>query len=108
MVVALAGPANKEGRIAADDAMGRATLFKGTLGTSITKVFDLSVAVTGLSEKRLLLSQMPYLTSYTHPGSHASYYPDSRVMSIKLLFSPCKRKNTWCSDRRMKGVDKKN
>lgn len=87
-VVALAGPANKEGRIAADNAMGRASVFKGALGTAIAKVFDLSVAATGASEKRLVLHNMPYLVSYTHPGSHASYYPGSQIMTIKLLFSP--------------------
>jgi NADPH-dependent 2,4-dienoyl-CoA reductase/sulfur reductase-like enzyme len=106
MVVALAGPANKEGRIAADNAMGRSTVFKGTLGTSIAKVFDLSVAITGLSEKRLLLHQIPYLTSYTHPGSHASYYPGSHVMAIKLLFSPANGKILGAQIVGMKGVDK--
>jgi NADPH-dependent 2,4-dienoyl-CoA reductase/sulfur reductase-like enzyme/rhodanese-related sulfurtransferase len=106
MVVALAGPANKEGRIAADNAMGRSTVFKGTLGTSIAKVFDLSVALTGLSEKRLLLNQIPYLTSYTHPWSHASYYPGSHVMAIKLLFSPANGKILGAQIVGMKGVDK--
>jgi NADPH-dependent 2,4-dienoyl-CoA reductase/sulfur reductase-like enzyme/rhodanese-related sulfurtransferase len=106
MVVALAGPANKEGRIAADNAMGRSTVFKGTLGTSIAKVFDLSVALTGLSEKRLLLNQIPYLASYTHPGSHASYYPGSHVMAIKLLFSPANGKILGAQIVGMKGVDK--
>jgi len=88
VVVALAGPANKQGRIAADNAMGRSSVFKGSLGTSIAKVFDLSVAATGLSEKRLLRYGIPYLTGYTHPASHASYYPGAQVMTIKLIFSP--------------------
>jgi NADPH-dependent 2,4-dienoyl-CoA reductase/sulfur reductase-like enzyme/rhodanese-related sulfurtransferase len=107
MVGALAGPANKEGRIAADNAMGRSTVFKGTLGTSIAKVFDLSVAITGLSEKRLLVNQIPYLASYTHPGSHASYYPGSHVMAIKLLFSPSNGKILGAQIVGMKGVDKR-
>jgi len=88
VVVALAGPANKQGRIAADNAMGRSSIFKGSLGTSIVKVFDLSVATTGSSEKRLLRYGIPYLTGYTHPASHASYYPGAQVMTIKLIFSP--------------------
>jgi NADPH-dependent 2,4-dienoyl-CoA reductase/sulfur reductase-like enzyme/rhodanese-related sulfurtransferase len=88
VVVALAGPANKQGRIAADNAMGRSSVFKGSLGTSIAKVFDLSVAATGASEKRLLRYGIPYLTGYTHPASHASYYPGAQVMTIKLIFSP--------------------
>jgi NADPH-dependent 2,4-dienoyl-CoA reductase/sulfur reductase-like enzyme/rhodanese-related sulfurtransferase len=86
--VALAGPANKQGRIAADNAMGRTSVYKGGLGTFIAKVFDLSVAATGASEKRLRAHDMPYLVSYTHPGSHASYYPGAAAMTIKLIFSP--------------------
>jgi rhodanese-related sulfurtransferase len=87
-LVALAGPANKQGRIAADNAMGRMSTFNGALGTSIAKVFDLSVASTGASEKRLTARNMPYLVSYTHPNSHATYYPGSQPMAIKLIFAP--------------------
>jgi len=85
---ALAGPANKQGRIAADNALGRRSVFRGTLGTSVVKVFDLTVAGTGMNEKSLRQKSIPYLVSYTHSGSHASYYPGSEIMSIKLLFSP--------------------
>jgi rhodanese-related sulfurtransferase len=85
---ALAGPANKQARIAADNALGRKSIFRGTLGTSVVKVFDLTVASTGANEKQLKRSNIPYLKSYTHSGSHASYYPGAEVMSIKLLFSP--------------------
>jgi NADPH-dependent 2,4-dienoyl-CoA reductase/sulfur reductase-like enzyme/rhodanese-related sulfurtransferase len=88
VLVALAGPANKQGRIAADNAMGRMSVFNGALGTSIAKVFDLSVASTGASEKRLVARNIPYLTSYTHPNSHATYYPGAQQMAIKLLFAP--------------------
>jgi pyruvate/2-oxoglutarate dehydrogenase complex dihydrolipoamide dehydrogenase (E3) component/rhodanese-related sulfurtransferase len=107
VIVALAGPANKEGRIAADNAMGRASVFKGTLGTAIVKVFDITVAATGASEKRLNLHHIPYLVSYTHPGSHAAYYPGAQVMAIKLLFSPTDGKVLGAQIVGGEGVDKR-
>jgi NADPH-dependent 2,4-dienoyl-CoA reductase/sulfur reductase-like enzyme/rhodanese-related sulfurtransferase len=85
---ALAGPANKQARIAADNAMGKPSVFRGTLGTSVVKVFDLTAATTGASEKTLKAHGVPYLVSNTHSGSHASYYPGAQTMAIKLLFSP--------------------
>jgi NADPH-dependent 2,4-dienoyl-CoA reductase/sulfur reductase-like enzyme/rhodanese-related sulfurtransferase len=86
--VALAGPANKQGRVAADNAMGRRSIYKGALGTSIVKVFDLAIASTGSNEKTLVRQGIPFMVSYTHSGSHASYYPGSSPMAIKLIFSP--------------------
>jgi NADPH-dependent 2,4-dienoyl-CoA reductase/sulfur reductase-like enzyme/rhodanese-related sulfurtransferase len=86
--VALAGPANKQGRIAADNAMGRRSLYTGSLGASIVKVFNLAVAGTGASEKTLVKNGIPYQVSYTHSGSHASYYPGASPMAIKLIFCP--------------------
>jgi NADPH-dependent 2,4-dienoyl-CoA reductase/sulfur reductase-like enzyme/rhodanese-related sulfurtransferase len=86
--IALAGPANKQGRIAADNVMGRRTLYKGALGTSIVKVFGLTVAGTGANEKNLKEHNLPYEVSYTHSGSHASYFPGATTMAIKLIFSP--------------------
>ena len=85
---ALAGPANKQARIAADNALGRRSIFKGTLGTAVVKVFQLTVASTGASEKTLKRLGRPYLACYTHAGSHASYYPGATNTSIKLLFAP--------------------
>ncbi len=87
-LTALAGPANKQGRIAAENALGRRSAFKGTIGTSVVQVFDITVASTGANEKRLLQRNIPYLISYTHSGSHASYYPGAAMMAIKLIFSP--------------------
>ncbi len=84
----LAGPANKQARIAADNAVGRRSLFTGTLGTAVVKIFDLTVASTGSSEKRLRDRGTPYLASYTYSGSHAGYYPGATTMAIKLLFAP--------------------
>jgi NADPH-dependent 2,4-dienoyl-CoA reductase/sulfur reductase-like enzyme len=87
-MTALAGPANKQARIAADNAMGRNAIFRGTIGTAAAKVFDLTVASTGYNEKTLKQYNIPYLTSYTHSNSHAGYYPDAKMMAIKLIFSP--------------------
>jgi NADPH-dependent 2,4-dienoyl-CoA reductase/sulfur reductase-like enzyme/rhodanese-related sulfurtransferase len=84
----LAGPANKQGRIAADNVMNRKSVFPGTLGTSIVKIFDLAVGATGLNEKTAAKCGIPYRVSYTHSGSHAGYYPGAETISIKLLFSP--------------------
>jgi len=106
-VTALAGPANKQGRIAADNALGRKSVFKGTLGTTVVKVFDLTVAATGATEKVLKQNSIPYLVSYTHSGSHASYYPGATTMSIKLLFSPGSGKILGGQIVGMDGVDKR-
>lgn len=88
LISALAGPANKQGRIAADNALGRKMVFRGTMRTSIVKVFDLTVGSTGLSEKALHAYGLPHQVSYTCSGSHASYYPGAETMTIKLIFSP--------------------
>jgi len=88
VIMALAGPANKQGRIAADNALGRSSLFKGTLGTAVVKVFDQTAAATGASEKSLARHKIPHMISYTHSNSHADYYPDASTMAIKLIFTP--------------------
>ncbi len=87
-MIALAGPANKQARIAADNIMGRASVYRGSIGASIVKVFDIAAASVGLSEKQLNRYELPYLVSNTHSGSHASYYPGAEKLSIKLMFSP--------------------
>ncbi|SFE14316.1 NADPH-dependent 2,4-dienoyl-CoA reductase, sulfur reductase [Paenibacillus catalpae] len=84
--IPLAGPANKQGRIAADNAAGRKTAFNGTQGTSIIKVFGLTGALTGSNEKSLRSQGIPYQVTYVHPNSHAGYYPGAVPMSLKLLF----------------------
>ncbi|MCK4282998.1 MAG: FAD-dependent oxidoreductase [Candidatus Brocadiae bacterium] len=86
-LMAMAGPASRQGRIAADNVCGRRTAFRGVQGTGIVKVFDLSVANTGASEKTLRRLKMPYEKVYVHPASHAGYYPGAADMTIKLLFS---------------------
>lgn len=85
----LAGPANRQARIAADNiAGGNHVRYEGSIGTSIAKVFDLTVAATGLAAKRLKAEGIDYLTATIHPSSHAGYYPDALPMTIKIVFSP--------------------
>jgi NADPH-dependent 2,4-dienoyl-CoA reductase/sulfur reductase-like enzyme/rhodanese-related sulfurtransferase len=106
-MTALAGPANKEGRIAADNAMGRKSTFRGTIGTAVVKVFDLTVASTGATEKALKGKEIPYLASYTHSGSHASYFPGATMMAIKLVFSPSSGRILGAQIVGGEGVDKR-
>ncbi len=106
-LTALAGPANKQARIAADNALGRKSVFRGTIGTSIVKVFDISVASTGANEKFLNKHDIPHLVSYTHSGSHAGYYPGATNTSIKLIFSPAEGKILGAQIIGKKGVDKR-
>lgn len=85
--IPLAGPANKQGRIAADNIVGLKSTYKGTQGTAILKVFDLAAASTGANERTLTSAGIPYQVIYVHPVSHASYYPDALPLSIKLIFN---------------------
>ncbi|MCL5103091.1 MAG: FAD-dependent oxidoreductase [Armatimonadetes bacterium] len=87
-LIPLAGPANRMGRIAADNALGRDTVYKKSQGTGICKVFDLAVGMTGMSEKSLKRAGMAYEKVYIHPVNHASYYPGASPISLKLLFDP--------------------
>lgn len=86
-LVPLAGPANKQGRIAAENAIGKRSL-KGSsvLGSSVLKVFDMTAAATGANEKQLIKEEIPYYKTYVHPQSHASYYPGATPISMKMLF----------------------
>jgi len=84
--MALAGPANKQGRIAADNIAGRKSQYKGILGASVVKVFDITVATVGLTEKQLKNTDLNYEKIYLHPNNHAGYYPGAVPMAFKLLF----------------------
>ena len=87
--IPLAGPANKQGRIAADNMSGkRVSHYGGTFGAAVLKVGGLSAASVGLTERRLQQLKLPYQKIYTHPGSHASYYPGAAQMHLKILFAP--------------------
>lgn len=106
-MIPLAGPANKQGRITADNAMGRKSDFRGTLGTSIVKIFDLTAACTGLNEKILKQKNIPYQKSYTNSPSHATYYPGANSMSVKLLFAPENGRILGAQIIGVDGVDKR-
>lgn len=84
----LAGPANRQARIAVNHAFGRDARFRGVLGTSIVRVFDRVAALTGASEKQLKKRGVRYQKIYVHPKSHAGYFPGAAGLTIKLLFTP--------------------
>ncbi len=104
----LAGPANRQGWIAANNMVfGNTDTYEGAIATSIAKVFDLTVATTGLPAKRLKQMQIPYLSSWTHGNSHAGYYPNALSLSLKLTFSPTDGKLFGAQAVGYDGVDKR-
>ncbi len=106
-LIPLAGPANRQGRIAADNIFGRDSVYKDTQGTSICKVFNMAIGMTGLSEKTAKRTGTPYEKIYVHPASHASYYPGSHPISFKLLFDPTTGKVLGAQAVGADGVDKR-
>lgn len=88
ILVPLAGPANRQGRLAANNIFGAKETYKKTQGTAICKIFDLAVASTGLNEKTLLRKAITYEKIYVHAASHAGYYPGAHPVTLKLLFDP--------------------
>lgn len=106
--VPLAGPANKQGRIAADSIHGIMTRsYTGTMGTAIAKVFDLAVGVTGATEKFCRDENIPYRSVINHSNHHAEYYPGATMISFKLLFSPESRRVLGAQVVGCEGVDKR-
>lgn len=104
----LANPANRQGRIVADNMVfGNTIKYEGAIGTSIAKVFDMTVAATGIAAKRLKQWNIPYASSTTHSGSHAGYYPGAMPLSIKLMFDPKSGKLLGAQGVGYKGVDKR-
>ncbi|MCE2573427.1 FAD-dependent oxidoreductase [Motilimonas eburnea] len=106
-IVPLAGPANRQGRMAADNMLGRNEHYQGTQGTAICKIFDLAIASTGKNEKQLKRANIPYEKVYVHAASHASYYPGSEIVSFKLLFDPTSGKILGAQAAGKDGVDKR-
>ena len=106
-LIPLAGPASKQGRIAANNICGIPEEYEGTQGTSILKVFDMTVAATGNNEKLLKRCNVTYEKSFTHSSSHAGYYPEALPLSIKLLFSPDSGKIMGAQIAGYDGVDKR-
>jgi NADPH-dependent 2,4-dienoyl-CoA reductase/sulfur reductase-like enzyme/rhodanese-related sulfurtransferase len=105
--VPLAGPANRQGRIAADHIFGRPARYRGTQGTAIVRVFDKTAALTGASEKVLRRAKRPYRKVYVHPTHHAGYYPGAEAMTLKLLFDPETGKVLGAQAVGGSGVDKR-
>jgi NADPH-dependent 2,4-dienoyl-CoA reductase/sulfur reductase-like enzyme/peroxiredoxin family protein/rhodanese-related sulfurtransferase/TusA-related sulfurtransferase len=105
--VPLAGPANKQGRIAADNIAGKPREYGGAIGTAIAKVFDLTVACTGLSEKACQRDGIAHRAVIVHPTSHASYYPGALPFSLKVLFQPETGKLLGAQAVGYEGVDKR-
>lgn len=106
-LIPLAGPANRQGRIAADNICGKPSTYHKTQGTAICKVFNLAVATTGMNEKNLKRSGAKYEKIYVHPANHAGYYPGATQMSLKLLFDPDTGKILGAQAVGAKGVDKR-
>lgn len=105
--IPLAGPANKQGRIAADNICGIPSEYKGTQGSSVLKLFDMTVATTGLNEKSATAAGYDYDKTYTYSASHASYYPNSSMMSVKLLWDKATHKILGAQIVGFDGVDKR-
>ncbi|WP_428775769.1 FAD-dependent oxidoreductase [Vibrio sp.] len=106
-LVPLAGPANRQGRMAADNMFGREETYQGTQGTAICKIFDLAVASTGKNEKQLKHDGIDYDKVYVHTASHASYYPGAEIVSLKLLFERSGGKILGAQAVGKDGVDKR-
>ena len=106
-LVPLAGPANRQGRMAADNMLGRQETYQGTQGTAICKIFDIAVASTGKNEKQLKRSVIDYEKVYVHTASHASYYPGAEVVSFKMLFDPKTGKILGAQAVGKDGIDKR-
>lgn len=105
--VPLAGPANRQGRIAADHIFGRNSRYRGTQGTAIVRVFDRTAAMTGASEKTLQRAKRAYRKVYVHPANHAGYFPGAEAMTLKLLFDPANGKLLGAQAVGGAGVDKR-
>ncbi|MEG1872904.1 MAG: FAD-dependent oxidoreductase, partial [Ruthenibacterium sp.] len=106
-LIALAGPANKQGRIAADNICGRESRFTGAQGSSVIKLFDMTVATTGLNEKAAKAAEMPFDKVVTYSADHATYYPGATDMTVKTLFDPVSGKILGAQIVGFSGVDKR-
>lgn len=105
--IPLAGPANKQGRIAADNIAGYESVYTGTQGSAVLKLFDMTVATTGLNEKTAGLAGIDYDKTYTYSASHATYYPGAAQMSIKALWDKKTLKIIGAQIVGFDGVDKR-
>ncbi|HEY8734126.1 MAG TPA: FAD-dependent oxidoreductase, partial [Puia sp.] len=108
MISYLAGPANKQGRICANNiVLGNTNSYHGSINTAIVKVFDMTIATAGMASKHLKAANIAHIVSTNHAGSHASYFPGSRRMSIQIAFSPDNGKLMGAQIAGFEGVDKR-
>ena len=105
--IPLAGPANKQGRIAADNICGIPSEYNGTQGSSVLKLFDMTVATTGLNEKSAIAAGYSFDKTYTYSASHSSYYPNASMMSLKVLWDKATHKILGAQIVGFDGVDKR-
>ena len=105
--IALAGPANRQGRIAADNICGGDSRYRGSQGSSVIKVFDMTVGITGINQKVAQSAGIPHDCIHLYSASHATYYPGARNMSIKVLFSPDDGRILGSQIVGFEGVDKR-
>lgn len=106
-LISLAGPANKQGRIAADNIVGGNSRYNGTQGSSIIKLFDMTAATTGINERQAKAAGIDYDKVILSPASHASYYPGGKVMTIKVLFEKQTERILGAQIVGFDGVDKR-
>ncbi len=106
-IIPLAGPANRQGRIAADNIFGRPSRYLDTQGTAILRLFHLAAGCTGASEKSLRKANLPFQALHLHPGSHAGYYPGAEPIAMKILFAPGNGKLLGAQAVGHEGVDKR-
>lgn len=106
-LIPLAGPANKQGRIAADNIAGGDSRYKGSQGTSVIKLFDMTVATTGINERQATSAEIEYEKVIISPLSHATYYPGGKVMTVKVIFEKGTSKILGAQIVGFDGVDKR-
>lgn len=106
-IIPLGGPANRQGRIAADNIAGRDSKYAGTIGTAIVRVFDLTAAVTGANAATLRAAGTQFQSVTVHPNSHAGYYPGAKPVTLKLYFAPDSGKLLGAQAVGEDGVDKR-
>jgi len=106
-IIPLAGPANRQGRIAADNIFNRPTRYEGTWGTAILRLFKTTAGCTGANEKSLRKANIPFQALHLHPGSHAGYYPGAEPIAMKVLFAPDTGKLLGAQAVGHDGVDKR-
>ncbi len=106
-LIALGGPANRQGRVVADNIAGRTSRYEGTIGTAVVRVFGTVAATTGANESALRRAGIEYRVVHLHSNSHAGYYPNARPIALKVLFSPSTGRLLGAQAVGADGVDKR-